>query len=193
MDVGGAAAHSHHASPSFFLRPQRWKRAACHRFLIICPQSKAKKASFILQVVFMLFSSFNCSVMSNSVTPWTAACQAPLSFTISWSLLRFMSIEWVMLSNHLILCWPLLLLPSVFPSIKVFSIHTHVWASLVAQTVKNLPAMQETQVWFLSQEDPLEKGIDNPLQYSCLENSMDRGVWWTTVHGAAENWTWLSD
>ena len=127
------------------------------------------------------------------VTPWTAACQAPLSFTISWSLLRFMSIEWVMLSNHLILCCPLLLLPSVFPSIKVFSIHTHVWASLVAQTVKNLPAMQETQVWFLSQEDPLEKGIDNPLQYSCLENSMDRGVWWTTVHGAAENWTWLSD
>ena len=55
------------------------------------------------------------------VTPWTAACQASLSFTISWSLPKFMSIESVMPSNHLILCRPLLLLPSVFPSIRVFS------------------------------------------------------------------------
>ena len=55
------------------------------------------------------------------VTPWTAACQVSLSFTISQSLLRFLSIESVMPSNHLILCWPLLLLPSVFPSIRVFS------------------------------------------------------------------------
>ena len=55
------------------------------------------------------------------VTPWTAACQASLSFTISWSLLKLMSIESVMLPNHLILCCPLLLLPSDFPSIKVFS------------------------------------------------------------------------
>jgi len=53
--------------------------------------------------------------------PWTAACQTPLSFTISWNLLRFMSIESVMLSNHLILCYPLLLLPSIFPNIRVFS------------------------------------------------------------------------
>ena len=49
-----------------------------------------------------------------------AAHQASLSFTISWSLLKLMSIEFVILSNHLILCCPLLLLPSVFPSIKVF-------------------------------------------------------------------------
>ena len=55
------------------------------------------------------------------VTPWTAACQVSLSFTISWSLLRFMSIESMMLSNRLILCCPLLLLPSVFSSIRVFS------------------------------------------------------------------------
>ena len=54
-------------------------------------------------------------------TPWTAACQASLSITNSRSLLRLMSIESVMSSNHLILCHPLLLLPSVFPSIKVFS------------------------------------------------------------------------
>ena len=53
-------------------------------------------------------------------TPWAAACQAPLSFTIFPSLLRFMSIESVILSNHLILFCPLLFLSSVFPSISVF-------------------------------------------------------------------------
>ena len=55
------------------------------------------------------------------VTPWTAAHQAPLSFTISQSLLKLMSIELVMLFNHLILCHPLLLQPSIFPNIRVFS------------------------------------------------------------------------
>ena len=55
------------------------------------------------------------------VTSWTVAHQAPLSSTISQSLLKFMSIELMMLSNHLILCQPLPLLPSIFPSIRVFS------------------------------------------------------------------------
>ena len=64
---------------------------------------------------------FSCSVMSNSVTPWTEACQASLSITNSLSLLKLMSIKLVMPSNHLILCRPLLLLPSIFPSIRVFS------------------------------------------------------------------------
>ena len=59
--------------------------------------------------------------MSNSVTQWTAARQASPSFTISRSLLKLMSIESIMLSNHLTLCHPLLLLPSIFPSIRVFS------------------------------------------------------------------------
>ena len=54
-------------------------------------------------------------------TPWTAACQASVSITISQSLLKLMSIESVMPSNHLLLCHPLLLLPSIFPSIRVFS------------------------------------------------------------------------
>ena len=64
---------------------------------------------------------FSCSVMSDSATPWTAACQASLSITNSWSLLKLMSIKLVMPSNHLILCHPLLLLPSTVPSIRVFS------------------------------------------------------------------------
>ena len=55
------------------------------------------------------------------VTPWTAACQASLSFTISQSLLRLLSIDAVMPVNHLILCRPFLLLPSIFRSIRVFS------------------------------------------------------------------------
>ena len=56
----------------------------------------------------------------------------------------------------------------------------------VAQIVKNLPAMQETGVQSLGQEDTLEKGNGNPLQYSCLENSMDGGDWLATIHGAAK-------
>ena len=65
---------------------------------------------------------FRSSVMYDSLQPHGlhAAHQASLSFTISWSLLKLMSIELVILSNHLILCCPLFLLPSVFPSIKVF-------------------------------------------------------------------------
>ena len=59
--------------------------------------------------------------MSNSATPWTAAHQASLSVTNSRSLLKLMSIESVMPSNHLILCRPLLLLSKIFPSIRVFS------------------------------------------------------------------------
>ena len=61
------------------------------------------------------------SRVSPFVTPWTTAHQASLSITNSWSLLRLVSIELVMPSNHLILCRSLLLLPSIFPSIRVFS------------------------------------------------------------------------
>ena len=64
---------------------------------------------------------FNRSVVSDSENPWTAARQASLSITNSQSLLKLMSIESMMPSNHLILCHPLLLLPSIFPSIRIFS------------------------------------------------------------------------
>ena len=72
-----------------------------------------------LAVLFISLQSLNC--VQHFATPWTAAHQASLSITNSWSLLKLMSIESVMPSNHLILCRPLLLLPSVFPSIRVFS------------------------------------------------------------------------
>ena len=72
-------------------------------------------------LTFLLIVQFSHSVMSNSATPWTAAHQASLFITNSRSLPKFMSIESVIPSNHLILCHPLLLLPSIFPSIRVFS------------------------------------------------------------------------
>ena len=63
--------------------------------------------------------------MSGSLQPpWSSACQASLSITYSWSLLKLMSIELVMPSNHLILCHPLLLSPLIFPSIRVFTIES---------------------------------------------------------------------
>ena len=78
-------------------------------------------------LLWVTFSSFIIAVVQSLTcawffaTPGTAACQASLSFTISWSFLKLTSIESVMPSNHLILCYFLLLLPSIFPSIRVFS------------------------------------------------------------------------
>ena len=70
----------------------------------------------------MEFSSVqSLSRLQLFATPWTVAHQASLSITNSWSLLKLMSNESVMPSNHLILCCPLLLLPSIFPSIRIFS------------------------------------------------------------------------
>ena len=106
---------------------------------------KLQVVLFIMLIIFICFLLLECmlqkagvfvslfvdvsedtSVMSLShvwlfVTPWTTACQAILSITNSWSLPELMSIELVMPSNHLILCCPLLLLPSIFPRIIVFS------------------------------------------------------------------------
>ena len=77
--------------------------------------------SYMLFIIYSVIL-FSHPVMSDSLwPPWTAAHQASLSFGISWSLLKLMCIESVMPSNHLILCLPLLLLPSIFPSIGVFS------------------------------------------------------------------------
>ena len=78
-------------------------------------------ASFIL--VFQTYFSSDQSRRNvwNFATPWTAAQHASLSITNSWSLLKLMFIESVMTSNHLIFCHPLFLLPSIFPSIRIFS------------------------------------------------------------------------
>ena len=99
---------------------------------------RAYFSSSCLQMIFFLsidgtsiiFSSVSLNLLNSVqslsrvrlfVIPWTAARQASLSITNSWSLLKLMCIEVMMPFNHLILCRPLLLLPSIFPSIKVFS------------------------------------------------------------------------
>ena len=93
-------------------------------------------AEFTVGCIFLLIYGLKggCRLLIGSVqslnsvwlfaTPWTAACQASLSITNSWSLLKLMSIELVMPANHLILCHPLLLLLLVLPSIRVFSIES---------------------------------------------------------------------
>ena len=86
-------------------------------FSLISPTNISIKSS-----LYMLFSSVQLlHCVHLFVTPWNAAHQASLSITNSWSILKLMSIDLVMPSNHFILCHPLLLLPSIFPSIRVFS------------------------------------------------------------------------
>ena len=66
-------------------------------------------------------------------------------------------------------------------------------ASLVAQMVKNLPAMWETRVQSLDWDDPLEKGMATRSRILAWRIPMDRGAWWATVHGVAKSWTQLSN
>ena len=89
---------SRNLTPTFTVSKSHWD-AACWRLVVV--------------------QSLSC--VSLFSTPWTAACQASLSITNSWSPPKLISIESVMPSHHLILCHPLLLLPSIFPSIRVFS------------------------------------------------------------------------
>ena len=70
---------------------------------------------------------------------------------------------------------------------------TQKWASLVAQMVKNPPAVQEAWVWFLCWEDPLEEGMATHSKTLAWRIPMDRGAWWATVHGVAKSRTWLCD
>ena len=99
-------------------------------------------------------------------TPWTAACQASLFFTISWSLLKFMSIESLMPSNHLILCHPLFLLLSIFPSIRIFSNEGALrirWRSTEASASASVRPVN-IQGWF-------------PLRLTGLISLLSKGLW----------------
>ena len=75
---------------------------------------------------------------------------------------------------------------------QLFCLLIPLWASLVAQMVKNQPAMQEAWVQSLGQEDPQEKRMVIH-SHSSLENAMGRGAWWATIHGLAKSQTQLSD
>ena len=102
------------------------RNAMPFQFLILSREERKMDVNTVSSFCFKNIYFIEVPVQSLScvqlfVTPWTAACQASLSITNSWSLPKPMSIESVMPSNHLILCCPLLLLPSIFPSIRVFS------------------------------------------------------------------------
>ena len=88
-----------------------------HVTLRLCLQQAIAESCSSVQVL-VVAQLLSCV---NSAAPWTEACQASLSLTTYWSFLKLVFIELMMPSNHLILCHPLLLLPSVFPSIRVFS------------------------------------------------------------------------
>ena len=103
-----------------------------------CLDSRVACALFKSQILcFLAIYDYRLVKLSSSVqllshiwlfvTPWTAACQASLSITNSWSLLTLTSIGSVMPFNHLILCCPLPLMPSIFPSIRVFSNESALW------------------------------------------------------------------
>ena len=97
--------------------PQQFRMAPAH-----CQgwcEDEMRKCNDCALVQFSSVQSLSCVQLF--ATPWTAAYQATLSITNSSSLFKLMSFELVMLSNHLILCHPLLFLPSIFPSIRVFS------------------------------------------------------------------------
>ena len=91
--------------------------------------------------------------MSNSLQPWTSAHQASMSITNSWSLPKFISIESVMPSNHLILCRPLLLLPSIFPNIRVFSNESTLFVSQLFTSGQNTGVSASTSVLPMNIQD----------------------------------------
>ena len=110
-----------HLSPSPTLLSQCQIVSAPQISLYRKPTLPSKPKIYMLLQNIAISSVQSLSCVRLFVTPWTAALQASLTITNSQSLLKLMSIELVIPSNHLILCCPLLLLPSIFPSIRVFS------------------------------------------------------------------------
>ena len=117
------------------------------------------------------------------VTPWTAAHQASLSIANSWSLLKLMSIESVMPSNHLILCRPLLLLPSIFPSIRVFSNESVLCTRWLKYWSFSISIRPSNEYWGLSPWGRKESGMTEwlrfhfPLGLTGLISLQSKGLW----------------
>ena len=114
------------------------------------------------------------------VTPWTTACQSSMSITNYRSLPKPMSIELVTPSKHLILCHPVLLLPSIFPSIRVFSNES-------VLCIRCMGSVATEWLHFHFSFLCIGEGNGNPLQCSCPENPRDGGAWWAAVYGVAQS------
>ena len=119
--------------------------------------------------------------MFDSVIPWTAARQASLSFTISQSLLKLTSIESVMPSNHLILCYPLLL-PSIFPSIRVFSneLTLHQLAKLLELQIQHHPSNEDSGL-ISSRIDWLDLAVQGTLKSLLQHHSSKAPILWCSA------------
>ena len=129
--------------------------------------------------MFIAIAVQSLSHLQLFMTPWTAANQASLSFTISHSLFKLMSTESVMPSNHLILCHPILLLPSIFPSIRGFSSKSHQWPLHISGQTIGAPALvlpMNIQGWF-------------SLGLIYLISLLSRGLW--RVFSSATLWKHL--
>ena len=132
-------------------------------------------------------------------TPWTATCQASLSITNSWSLLKLMTIESVMSSNHLILCHPLLLLPSIFPIIRVFPNESvlHIrWPKYWSFSFSISPSNEYSGLiffridWMISL---LSKGLSRVFSNTTAENHQffSAQLFLQNLPGKQETWIWL--
>ena len=161
------------------VRPHRWQPTrlpcpwdspskntgvGCH-FLLQC--MKVKSESEVAQSCLTLSNPMHCSPPGSSVH----------------GIFQARVLEWVAIA---------------FSANQLYWLAIWLWifiigGSLVAQLVKNPPAMQETLVWFLGQEDPLEEGMSTHSSILAWRIPMDRGAWWATVHGVAKSWTWPSD
>ena len=129
-------------------------------------------------MIFLKMCSVQLSYVWFFVTPWTAACQASLSITNSQSLPKLMSIESVMPSNHLSLCRSLLLLPAVFPSIRVFSNKSvlHIGGQSIGVSASASVLPMNIQYWFpwgwtgwISLQS---KGLKSPLHHHSSKASI---------------------
>ena len=131
----------------------------------ICPSS----------CIVLLVQSLNCVPLS--ATPWAAAHQAPLSFTISQGFLKFISIESVMPSNHLILCHPLLLLSSIFPSIRVMRRWSdfHILEHSVHQTLPGLSKGANTHIPGFGEHAIHRVTQRRVTQWQCLPRALFQG------------------
>ena len=115
-------------------------------------------------IVFQFSSVRSLSHVRLFATPWTSACQASLSITNSWNLLKFMSVASVMPSNHLTLCRPLLLLPLIFPSIRVFPTESVLRISWPKEKKKMETPFQTPTV-------PIKTGLSCSLEESACKHS----------------------
>ena len=138
--------------------------------------------SFILATEFEISVQFSRSVVSDSFRPHGLTHHVSLSFTISWSLLKLVTLELVMSSNHPILCHPLLFLPSIFPSIKIFSNELTLcvrwpkyWSFTISPSSEHSGLISFRIGWF--DLFGVQGTLKNLLQHHCLKVSI---LWCST-------------